>query len=92
MCGALILAACGVLWILKPPSPGWWPFAEAWWLPGGLWTGITQIGSGGDRDRAHRLLVSPLPRPPEAVEELSREIEKADDEADNGADDQAPVS
>jgi hypothetical protein len=43
--GALILAACGVLWIYHPPAPGWWPFEESWWLPGDLWTGITQIAS-----------------------------------------------
>jgi hypothetical protein len=43
--GALILAACGVLWIYHPPMPAWWPFAESWWLPGDLWTGITQIAS-----------------------------------------------
>jgi hypothetical protein len=43
--GALVLAACGALWIYYPPAPDWWPFAESWWLPGGLWTGITQVAS-----------------------------------------------
>ena len=43
--GVVVLVACGVLWILKPPAPGWWPFSETWWLPGGMWTGITQIVS-----------------------------------------------
>ena len=43
--GALVLVACGVLWIQRPDAPGWWPLAETWWLPGGLWTGITQIAS-----------------------------------------------
>jgi hypothetical protein len=43
--GALVLAACGVLWIYHPPMPAWWPFAESWWLPGDLWTGITQVAS-----------------------------------------------
>ncbi|KRF36191.1 PGPGW domain-containing protein [Nocardioides sp. Soil805] len=43
--GALVLAACGVLWIYYPPAPDWWPLADSWWLPGGLWTGITQIAS-----------------------------------------------
>jgi hypothetical protein len=42
---ALGLGACGVLWIQSPPAPGWWPFAESWWLPGGVATGITQIAS-----------------------------------------------
>ena len=43
---ALILIACGVLWIWSPPAPGWWPVDEAWWLLGGVGTGITQIVSG----------------------------------------------
>ncbi len=43
---ALILMACGVLWIWSPPAPGWWPMDEAWWLLGGIGTGITQIASG----------------------------------------------
>lgn len=43
--GVAFLVACGVLWILKPPVPGWWPVSEFFWLPGGLWTGVTLIGS-----------------------------------------------
>ena len=43
--GALVLAACGVYWIIKPPAPDWWPLSDTWWLPGGIWTGVTQIGS-----------------------------------------------
>lgn len=44
--GVLFLLVCGVLWIIKPPVPGWWPLSDFWWLPGGLGTGITQIASG----------------------------------------------
>lgn len=43
---AVVLVACGVLWIAGPAAPGWWPVDEAWWLPGGAATGITQIASG----------------------------------------------
>jgi len=43
---ALGLMACGVFWIWSPPAPGWWPIAEHWWLPGGIWTGATQVASG----------------------------------------------
>ena len=43
---ALGLLACGVLWILGPPSPAWWPLSDTYWLPGGLATGITQVASG----------------------------------------------
>ncbi|WP_457205929.1 PGPGW domain-containing protein [Nocardioides sp. P5_C9_2] len=45
--GALVLAGFGVLWISYPPAPEWWPLAESWWLPGGLWTGVTQVASAG---------------------------------------------
>lgn len=43
--GAFTLAAVGVFWALAPPVPGWWPLPEMLWLPGGLWTGLTQIAS-----------------------------------------------
>lgn len=43
--GVLALAACGVLWWVKPEMPDWYPLAERWWLPGGKGTGGTQIGS-----------------------------------------------
>lgn len=42
---ALVLAACGVLWILGPEQPAWWPLPDLLWLPGGMWTGITQVAS-----------------------------------------------
>ena len=44
--GALVLFACGVLWIWSPPAPGWWPVDDGWWLIGGVATGATQVGSG----------------------------------------------
>lgn len=71
--GAAALAGFGVLWILKPPAPGWWPFAETWWLPGGVWTGVTQIASAGI---AIALIVYSYRRfhgKPEAVDKLRRE-------------------
>lgn len=43
--GVVVLAGCGGLWILKPPAPGWWPFSDFWWLPGGVGTGVTQVAS-----------------------------------------------
>ena len=43
--GAVALAGFGVLWIMKPPAPAWWPVSETWWLPGGIWTGVTQVAS-----------------------------------------------
>ena len=38
---ALGLAACGVLWIVHPQAPGWWPVSDALWLLGGWQTGVT---------------------------------------------------
>lgn len=43
---ALGLVAVGVVWGIRPESPGWWPVADRWWLPGGWGTGGTLIGSG----------------------------------------------
>lgn len=73
--GALVLAACGVLWIVKPASPDWWPLSDTWWLPGGVWTGVTQIASAFI---AWALIVYSYRRfhgKPEAVAELSRDID-----------------
>jgi hypothetical protein len=42
---ALLLGACGVVWILDPDQPDWWSLPEASWLPGGWATGVTQLGS-----------------------------------------------
>ena len=76
--GALVLAGLGVLWIMKPPSPGWWPLSDTWWLPGGMWTGITQVLSAMI---ALALIVYSYRRfhgKPEAVDALTREIEDSD--------------
>ncbi|HVE24478.1 MAG TPA: PGPGW domain-containing protein [Sporichthya sp.] len=42
---AFLLAGAGVVWILGPDQPSWWPLPDLLWLPGGIWTGITQIAS-----------------------------------------------
>ena len=79
--GVLVLAGCGVLWILHPPAPSWWPLPESWWLPGGIWTGITQDASAVI---ALALIVYSYRRfhgHPEAVVEPEPAIEEADDPA-----------
>ena len=76
--GALVLASCGVLWIMKPPSPQWWPLSDTWWLPGGIWTGVTQVLSA---IIALALIVYSYRRfhgDADAVDQLSREIEEND--------------
>lgn len=35
-CGAIaFMIGVGITWGIRPPAPGWWPFTESWWLPGG---------------------------------------------------------
>jgi Putative transmembrane protein (PGPGW) len=48
---ASALAACvvmgmGVLVIVRPDAPDWFPLDEQWWLPGGLVGGVSIIVSG----------------------------------------------
>jgi hypothetical protein len=77
---AAVLVACGVLWIVRPDVPGWWPLGDFWWLPGGVWTGVTQVVSGFI---AGALIVYSYRRfhgRPEAVAALEGEIDEADDE------------
>jgi uncharacterized protein (TIGR02611 family) len=39
------LVAMGVLWLVSPEAPGWWPLDDQWWLVGGWPTGVTLIAS-----------------------------------------------
>jgi len=78
--GVCFLVACGVLWILKPPPPDWWPLSDSLWLVGGAGTGSTLIASAAI---AAGLLVYSYRRfhgKPEAVEALERQVEEADQE------------
>ena len=43
---ALVLIACGVVWIVGPEMPDWWSLPDWTWLPGGPATGVTQVFSG----------------------------------------------
>lgn len=72
---AVWVGGCGVLWVVRPPAPEWWPVAERWWLVGGRATGITLIASFL---LAIALLVYSYRRfhgRPEARAELEQEIE-----------------
>ncbi|WP_246160316.1 PGPGW domain-containing protein [Nocardioides humilatus] len=74
------LALCGVLWIMQPDEPSWWPVDDDWWLPGGMWTGITQIISGF---LALALIFYSYGRfhgKPDAVLALQGEIDDADED------------
>lgn len=43
--GVMWLMGVGVLWIVEPPAPDWWPVDDDWWLLGGAATGITLVFS-----------------------------------------------
>jgi hypothetical protein len=79
--GVAILVGCGILWIAKPPAPDWWPVSETWWLPGGIWTGVTQIASGAIALALIGYSYRRFRGKPEAVRELRESIDK-DDEND----------
>jgi hypothetical protein len=44
--GVAVLFGLGVLWIVDPDVPGWWPLDEKWWLPGGWTAGVSIAFSG----------------------------------------------
>jgi uncharacterized protein (TIGR02611 family) len=70
----------GVLWVVEPDVPSWWPVADKWWLFGGPWTGVTLLISCL---LATALLVYSFRRfhgRPEAVAELRKAIDEADED------------
>ena len=44
--GAAALIGFGVLFVIQPPAPSWWPLRDSWWLIGGWPAGVTLILSG----------------------------------------------
>ena len=44
--GGLTILVLGILWIVDPAAPGWWPLRESWWLLGGPATGVSLVLSG----------------------------------------------
>jgi len=42
----LVVTGCGVVWLMQPPAPSWWPVEDKYWLYGGWAPGITLILSG----------------------------------------------
>ena len=78
---ALGIGVFGIIWLVDPDVPSWWPVADKWWLVGGMWTGVTLLLSCA---LALALLVYSFRRfhgKPEAVAALEGEIGEADTEA-----------
>jgi hypothetical protein len=44
--GVVWLWGTGVVWIVRPPAPSWWPLSDVWWLLGGRGTGLSLVVSG----------------------------------------------
>jgi len=82
--GGLVLGGLGVLWIVGPDAPSWWPVADRWWLAGGEWTGVTLVVSCGI---ALALVVYSFRRfhgKPEARAALEGQISEADEKRRRG--------
>ncbi len=78
LAGVLWLWACGALWIADPAQPGWWPLPDVLWLPGGVATGVSLVGSGV---LALALLAWSYRRfhgRPEELDALEKDIDRAD--------------
>lgn len=43
--GSLCIGAVGVVFLIRPPAPHWWPLEATLWLLGGAWTGVTLLAS-----------------------------------------------
>lgn len=41
----VVVIGVGVLWLISPPAPGWWPVDDRWWLFGGQTVAITMLAS-----------------------------------------------
>jgi len=78
--GVVLLVACGILWMMDPGAPDWWPVRDSWWLIGGPWTGVTLLLSAVI---AFALIIYSYQRfhgKPDAVAALEADIEEADRE------------
>ena len=73
--GVLWLAVMGVVWIIRPEVPQWWPLRDSWWLLGGWATGATLIASAA---LALAMIVYSFRRF-RGVEEPRRDAEYADE-------------
>lgn len=69
---ALTLVALGVLWMIQPGAPAWWPVDASWWLFGGLSVGVTLAVSGVVALSLLAFAVQRFYRKPDALEAIAR--------------------
>ena len=69
---ALTMLGVGVLWILDPPAPSWWPVDDKWWLFGGPAVAVTVIVSALIALGLLVFAVRRFYRQPDAVEAIDR--------------------
>lgn len=43
----VVLLGLGLLWAAQPGRPGWFPWSEQWWLPGGVGVALSLLLSSG---------------------------------------------
>lgn len=80
---ALAIGAVGMLWVLQPDAPGWWPLRESWWLFGGWEAGATLVLSCLIALATLAYSYRRFHGKPRALAELRQEIAEAD-RADEG--------
>lgn len=69
---ALTLLGLGVLWLVHPAAPGWWPFPRDWWLFGGVSVGVTLTASAAIALALLVFAVLRFHRRPDAMEAVER--------------------
>ena len=69
---ALSLLAIGVLWLVQPAAPSWWPLRADWWLFGGISVGVTLTVSAVIALSLLVFAVLRFYRKPHAVEAIDR--------------------
>ncbi|MEQ6902102.1 PGPGW domain-containing protein [Nocardioides sp. YIM 152588] len=78
--GALAIGGFGVLWIVEPPAPSWWPLEASMWLLGGDWTGVTMLASSLIALALVAYSYRRFHGRPDAVSALEGEIDEADED------------
>lgn len=69
---AFTLLGLGVLWMVRPAAPGWWPLPQMWWLFGGISVGVTLTVSAAIALALLVFAVLRFYRKPDAMEAVER--------------------